>query len=162
MSSTPTRPADARMLHHARAAAAELMARYHVPGLSVAVTDRERLLYAEGFGHADLAARRRASANTRYLWFSMSKIATATVAMRLADHGLLDLDAPVDTVVPGYRASRGPAGDPPCSTTRRVRPTRFRCVGCSRPTRVRPTSPLSRGGSWLGTRGPDGAAAAGP
>ena len=57
----------------------------------------ERLLYAEGFGHADLAARRRASANTRYLWFSMSKIATATVAMRVAGHGLLDLDAPVDT-----------------------------------------------------------------
>src|SRR5690349_7470506 len=104
MSSTPTRPTDARMLHLARAAVAEHMARYHVPGLSVAVTDGERLLYAEGFGYADLAARRRATANTRYLWFSMSKIATATVAMRLADHGLLDLDAPVHTLVPGYRA----------------------------------------------------------
>jgi CubicO group peptidase (beta-lactamase class C family) len=107
MSSTPTRPADARMLHHARAAAAELMARYHVPGLSVAVTDHERLLYAEGFGYADLAARRRATADTRYLWFSMSKIATATVAMRLADHGLLDLDAPIHTLVSGYRARSG-------------------------------------------------------
>ena len=103
----PHEPTDTRLLHLARAAAVAHMGRYHVPGLSVAVTDRERLLYAEGFGHADLAARRRASANTRYLWFSMSKIATATVAMRLADHGLLDLDAPVHTVVPGYRARRG-------------------------------------------------------
>jgi CubicO group peptidase (beta-lactamase class C family) len=107
MSPTPHEPTDTRLLHLARAAAVAHMGRYHVPGLSVAVTDRERLLYAEGFGHADLAARRRASANTRYLWFSISKIATATVAMRLADHGLLDLDAPVDTVVPGYRARRG-------------------------------------------------------
>src|SRR3954471_22458249 len=107
MSSTPARPADARLLHRARTAAAQQMARYHVPGLSVAVTDHERLLYAEGFGYADLAARRRATADTRYLWFSMSKIATATVAMRLADHGLLDLDAPIHTLVSGYRARSG-------------------------------------------------------
>jgi CubicO group peptidase (beta-lactamase class C family) len=91
------------MLHLARTAVTEHMVRYHMPGLSVAVTDADRLLYAEGFGHADLAARRPATADTRYLWFSMSKIATATVAMRLADHGLLDLDAPVHTLVPGYR-----------------------------------------------------------
>ena len=84
-----------------------LMSRYHVPGLSLAVTDAERLLVAETFGHRDVAARRPTTPDTRYLWFSMSKIATATAAMRLVDTGQLDLEAPVDSVVPGFRSGPG-------------------------------------------------------
>jgi CubicO group peptidase (beta-lactamase class C family) len=98
------------VLGQARAVVTDLMARHHVPGLSVAVTDADRLLYAEGFGHADLATRRPATADTGYLWFSMSKIATATAAVRLADEGRLDLDAPVRDLVPEYvtRAGESP------------------------------------------------------
>jgi len=78
------------------------MHRCHVPGLSIAVTRHDRLLHAAGFGYADLAASRPATADTAFLWFSMSKIATATVAMALADDGRLDLDAPVSEYVSGY------------------------------------------------------------
>ena len=84
-----------------------LMADHRVPGLSLAVTDAERLLFAEGFGQADLAARRPVTPETRFLWFSMSKIATATAAMALVDSGQLDLEAPVDSVVPGFRSRQG-------------------------------------------------------
>jgi CubicO group peptidase (beta-lactamase class C family) len=84
-----------------------LMADHSVPGLSLAVTDAERLLFAEGFGQADLAARRPVTPETRFLWFSMSKIATATAAMALVDSGQLDLAAPVDSVVPGFRSRQG-------------------------------------------------------
>ena len=91
----------------ARDVAHRLMADHSVPGLSLAVTDAERLLFAEGFGQADLAARRPVTPKTRFLWFSMSKIATATAAMVLVDAGQLDLDAPVDSVVPGFRSRRG-------------------------------------------------------
>jgi CubicO group peptidase (beta-lactamase class C family) len=84
-----------------------LMARHRVPGLFLAVTDAGRLLFAEGFGEADLAARRPVTPETRFLWFSMSKIATATAAMVLVDAGQLDLDAPVDSVVPGFRTRQG-------------------------------------------------------
>ena len=109
MSPTPaTRPADTAGLAAARAAITDLMARHRVPGLTVAVTDADRLLYAEGFGHADLATGRPATADTGYLWFSMSKIATATAAMRLADDGRLDLDAPVRELVPAFAARSGP------------------------------------------------------
>jgi len=90
------------MLDTARTRVSQLMARHRLPGLTVAVTDADRLRYAEGFGHADLATRRPATADTRYLWFSMSKIATATAAMRLADEGRMDLDAPVGDLVPQY------------------------------------------------------------
>src|SRR3712207_9427167 len=101
---------DAAALDTARATIRGLMARHRVPGVTVAVTDAERLLFAEGFGYADLADRRPATTDTGYLWFSMSKIATATAAMRLAEQGRLDLDAPVSELVPEFVAR---AGDPP-------------------------------------------------
>src|SRR5215212_366592 len=99
--------AEPDMVDDARLTIRDLMARHHVPGLTVAVTDANRLLFAEGFGHADLAARRPATALTSYLWFSMSKIATATAAMQLADEGRLDLDSPVSDLVPEYVARSG-------------------------------------------------------
>lgn len=68
----------------------------HVPGLSLAVVDRDGPLCAAGFGLADLAARVPATPGTAYPWFSMTKPVTATAVMALADTGRLDLQAPVD------------------------------------------------------------------
>ena len=50
---------------------------------------------AAAAGYADVAARVPASADMVCPWFSMTKTVTATMAMRLADNGLLDLDRPV-------------------------------------------------------------------
>ena len=101
-----TKPTDRSelALDQLRATIHPLMREHHVPGLSIAVTSDRELLYAKGFGWADLAHQRPATADTGYLWFSMSKIATATAAMRLADAGRLDLDAPVTAFLPSYRA----------------------------------------------------------
>jgi CubicO group peptidase (beta-lactamase class C family) len=84
-----------------------LMAEHQVPGLSIAVTSSSRLIYAGAFGNADLAQHRATTSDTRFLWFSMSKIVTATAALRLADEGRLDLDAPVRSVVPSFAAKSG-------------------------------------------------------
>ncbi|MGE3287458.1 MAG: serine hydrolase domain-containing protein [Pseudonocardia sp.] len=82
-------------------------ARHHeVPSLSVAVVRSDRLLYAVTVGLADLRSRTPASPRTAYLWFSMSKIATATAAVALAEAGGLDLDAPVTAYLPGYRSGQ--------------------------------------------------------
>lgn len=86
------------------AAVAATMARHHIPGMSLAVTSPDRVLFASGFGHADLATGSPATESTQYLWFSLTKIATATAAMRLFDMGLLDLDQPVSEFVSGYRS----------------------------------------------------------
>src|SRR6478609_8893238 len=75
-------------------AVATVMRTGHIPGLSIAVVDRDRLRFASGYGLADRAAHTPATAATAYLWFSMSKIVTATAALRLADEARLDLDAP--------------------------------------------------------------------
>jgi CubicO group peptidase (beta-lactamase class C family) len=98
---TPTAGPAPAGLH---AAVRSMMRGAHIPGLSLAVVSRDRLLYAAGFGTADLGEARPATPDTAYLWFSMSKIVTATAAMRLADEGRLDLDAPVDEYLDYLRA----------------------------------------------------------
>jgi CubicO group peptidase (beta-lactamase class C family) len=72
----------------------------HAPGLSIAMVNSDRVLCAEAFGYADLRAQKKATTSTAYLWFSMSKIVTATAALRLADEGRLDLDAPIVSYLP--------------------------------------------------------------
>jgi CubicO group peptidase (beta-lactamase class C family) len=58
-----------------------------VPGLSVSVVKGDRLVWARGFGFADLATANPATPQTSYLWFSMTKIVTATAVMRLPRAG---------------------------------------------------------------------------
>ena len=64
------------------------------------------MLLAAGYGLADLATNTTATTSTSYLWFSMSKIVTATAALRLADEGRLDLDAPAGEYI-GYLRAPG-------------------------------------------------------
>lgn len=51
---------------------------------------------------ADIERANPADADTVYLWFSMTKLVTATAVLQLADRGLLDLDRPVANLVPGF------------------------------------------------------------
>jgi len=79
-----------------------------VPGLSVAVVRAAGTVWERGFGFADLAAGTAATASTVYPWFSMTKIATATAVMRLAEGGELDLDAPADEYFRGFKVVSQP------------------------------------------------------
>jgi CubicO group peptidase (beta-lactamase class C family) len=78
-----------------------------VPGLSVAMVQSDRIVWERGFGFADPAARKAAPA-TSYLWFSMTKIVTATIVTRLAEDGCLDLDAPADEYFQGFKVVAQP------------------------------------------------------
>jgi CubicO group peptidase (beta-lactamase class C family) len=80
-----------------------------VPGVAIVIAGAEGLRDAAAAGYADLAAGVPASADMVCPWFSMTKIVTATVAVRLADRGLLDLDRPVMPLVPEL-AGNGAAG----------------------------------------------------
>ena len=66
-----------------------------VPGLSVAVVGQDGVRWVNGFGLADLASRSPALPDTVYLWFSMTKIVTATAVLQLWERGLLALDETV-------------------------------------------------------------------
>jgi CubicO group peptidase (beta-lactamase class C family) len=79
-----------------------------VPGLSLAVVEGERVVWTRGFGLADLASSTAATPQTSYLWFSMTKVATATAVMRLAEQGRIDLDAPADEYYRGFKVVSQP------------------------------------------------------
>ncbi|MGZ6543761.1 MAG: serine hydrolase domain-containing protein [Actinomycetota bacterium] len=66
-----------------------------VPGIAVAVVDPDGVRDVVAVGKADLRDGLPASAEMVCPWFSMTKIVTATAAMRLTERGLLDLDAPL-------------------------------------------------------------------
>ena len=77
------------------AAAAALMAKEGIPGMSVAVVADKKLVWAKGFGMADLENNVPAKATTNYRLASISKTISATAILQLVERGKLDLDAPV-------------------------------------------------------------------
>ena len=62
--------------------------------------------WSDGVGFADIEDRRAASAETVFLWFSMTKIVTATAIVQLSERGGLGLDDPVSGYVADF-----PSGD---------------------------------------------------
>lgn len=79
----------------------ELVAR-GIPGLAVAVAVNGHLVYAEGFGYADLEERVPAWPTTKFRVGSISKSLTAAALVQLVALGKIDLDAPVQKYVPSF------------------------------------------------------------
>lgn len=78
------------------------MRRHGVVGLSIALVDDQRIVWAQGFGYADKAAKIAATSETIYRVGSISKLFTATAAMQLAEHGKFDIDRPLQDYVPEF------------------------------------------------------------
>lgn len=78
------------------------MAKYDVQGLSIALVDDQQVVWAEGFGYADVAHRVPATAETLYQVGSISKVVTATEIMRLVEQGRIDLDRPITDYLPEF------------------------------------------------------------
>jgi CubicO group peptidase (beta-lactamase class C family) len=75
------------------------------PGAVVVIGRRDTVLYARGFGRFTWAASSPAPSVDSTLWdlASLTKVvATASAAMRLADRGQFDLDAPVSRFLPRF------------------------------------------------------------
>ncbi len=70
-----------------------------VPGMSASVVDRGRVVWAGTAGFRDLEQALPVVPETAFRLASVSKLITATAAIRLQDRGQLDLDAPVSTWV---------------------------------------------------------------
>ncbi len=77
-----------------------------VPGISVAIVDADGAITTTAAGSADLALGKAAGPETAYLWFSMTKIVTATAVMQLSERGALELDDPVRQFLPEFPKPR--------------------------------------------------------
>jgi CubicO group peptidase (beta-lactamase class C family) len=69
----------------------------HLPALSVALVDDQKVVWARGYGFADAAKKKPATAETVYRVGSVSKLFTDIAVMQLVEQGKLDLDADVNT-----------------------------------------------------------------
>ena len=77
------------------AAVHEQIKKYNIPGLTIAVTQGNRIVYSRAYGWADLENRVRVTPETLFRIGSITKPITATAAFVFAGRGKLDLDAPV-------------------------------------------------------------------
>jgi serine beta-lactamase-like protein LACTB len=84
------------------------MARQGIPGLSLAIGHDGDLVFANGYGFADVENFVAAKADTVYRLASISKTMTAVVVLQLANKGALDLDAPVRDYCPAFPEKRWP------------------------------------------------------
>ena len=76
--------------------------RLKIPGLSIAIAVNHQLVYAKGFGLADIEHNVAAKPETAYRTASIAKSLTATAVMQLAERGKLDLDAPIQKYCPAF------------------------------------------------------------
>ncbi|NML36823.1 beta-lactamase family protein [Chitinophaga sp. G-6-1-13] len=67
------------------------MEKYHVPGMSVAITRNGKLVYAKGFGIANRRTGEQVTADSRFRIASVSKSITAVAILKLAEAGKLSL-----------------------------------------------------------------------
>lgn len=66
-----------------------------LPAVSIALVDDQEIVWAKGFGFADIDKKIPATAETMYRVGSVSKLFTDIAIMQLVERGELDLDAPI-------------------------------------------------------------------
>ena len=89
------------------------MRRHDVKGLSIAIVDDRRVVWAQGFGYADVENKRPATPETVYRIGSISKLFSATEAMRLVERGDIELDVPITRYLPDFSVRNRFAGSKP-------------------------------------------------
>ncbi|EFH80609.1 serine hydrolase domain-containing protein [Ktedonobacter racemifer] len=81
----------------------EKMQQANIPGMVVALTDREHLLRVSTYGLADIATRSPVTPETLFEIGSISKSFTSMLLLQLQAEGRLDLHAPVTRYLPWFQ-----------------------------------------------------------
>lgn len=87
---------------------AALMAREHIPAVSIAIVQGNRLRLARAYGSSDVENLVPATTASRFRIASLSKSLTATAVMQLVERRKLNLDDPIQRYVPEYPVKRFP------------------------------------------------------
>ena len=81
----------------------EGMTKDKIPGLSIALVDREDLVWSAGFGYTDYDLKTPVTPDTMFSIQSMSKTFTATLVMFAVQEGLVDLDKSITEYLPDFK-----------------------------------------------------------
>ena len=91
------------------------IARKEIPAAYVALVDGQSIVWKAAFGFADAQQKIAASTSDVFRIASVSKLFTDIAVMKLAEQGVLDIDAPLTRYLPDFR----PKGIPEQSVTLR-------------------------------------------
>ena len=83
------------------------------PGLSIGVVYDQELVWAQGFGYADLERKMAATPGTLYRIASITELFTATAVLQLRDGGKLQLDDPISRHLPWFKIQTQHPDAPP-------------------------------------------------
>ena len=89
------------------------MAYRGLPGIAVGVVSDQELVWAKGFGFADVDSRTPMTPATKFRMASHSKLFTATAIMQLRDAGKVRLDDPVVNYLDWFKIQPAEPDDPP-------------------------------------------------
>jgi CubicO group peptidase (beta-lactamase class C family) len=81
----------------------ELMQRFHVPGMTVAVIHDFQIHWIKAYGVADVQTGRKVTRDTAFQAASISKPVAAMAALHLAQEGKLSLDADINGVLKSWK-----------------------------------------------------------
>ena len=87
---------------------ADRMRQYDVPGLSVAVIHNGKLAWARGWGFRDAASCAPVTPETAFQAASISKVATAMLALRLVEQGKIGLDRDINEALRSWQLPSDP------------------------------------------------------
>lgn len=87
---------------------AERMRQYDVPGLSVAVIHNGKLDWSRGWGLRDAASCAPVTPETAFQAASISKLVTATLALRLVEQGKIGLDRDINEALHSWQLPKDP------------------------------------------------------
>jgi CubicO group peptidase (beta-lactamase class C family) len=90
----------------------DLMRKYGIPGGAVAVVRDGKLIYARGFGYADVENRTPVQPDALFRIASVSKPITGVAIMKLVEEGKLELDDRVAPFIAHLTPAQGAAVDP--------------------------------------------------
>ncbi|CAB1084316.1 hypothetical protein JY97_11865 [Alkalispirochaeta odontotermitis] len=89
------------------------MKRNQVVGLSIAIVDDQKVVWAQGFGYSDKEKKTPATPETVYRIGSISKLFTDMAVMKLVEAGKVDIDRPLKVFLPQFSIrSRFPDSGP--------------------------------------------------
>lgn len=98
----------------------ERMAFYKVPGVSVAFFDHGQIVWARGYGFADVASQRPVTPDTLFQAASISKPVSALAALRLVQDGKLSLDEDVNLKLKTWKVPENAFTEKEKVTLRRI------------------------------------------
>ncbi len=81
----------------------ERMRYWHVPGVSLAIIEDNRIVFARGYGVTEFGGTKRVDTTTLFQAGSISKPVFATAALKLVEQGVLMLDEDVNTKLVSWK-----------------------------------------------------------